>query len=141
MLADNDLASRLALKTLLSTAGYAVDGAAGTSEAVAQLDSNEYQLVLADLKRESGESGACLLAYARQKEFRPATAFISLRIGDNQTDLTVGYSASRLLSVTNEDVFYLLSGVAELIGNRADRKMRRANACPQTWDLAATQPA
>src|SRR5271166_1649118 len=77
LLADTGLASRLTLKTILSTAGYAVSGAATAAEAIGKLDEGEYQLVLADLRAESDEAGPRLLAYARQKEFHPATALIS----------------------------------------------------------------
>src|SRR4051812_2537552 len=82
LLADSDLASRLTLKTLLSKAGYAVDSAASASEAIDHLDAREYQLVLADLRTEPGEAGLRLLAYARQKEFRPATALMSSRMSE-----------------------------------------------------------
>src|SRR5271155_1630674 len=82
LLADTALASRLALKTILSTAGYAVSGAATAAEAIGKLDEGEYQLVLADLRAESEEAGPRLLAYARQKEFRPATALIASDISE-----------------------------------------------------------
>src|ERR1700724_2037060 len=77
LLADAALASRLALKTILSAAGYAVSGAATAAEALGKLDEGEYQMVLADLRAESEEAGPRLLAYARQKEFRPSTALIA----------------------------------------------------------------
>src|ERR1700723_573429 len=77
LLADTALASRLTLKTILSAAGYAVSGAATGAEAIGKLDGGEYQLVLADLRAESAEAGPRLLAYARQKDFHPATALIS----------------------------------------------------------------
>src|SRR4051812_10938276 len=77
LLADTGLASRLTLKSILSTAGYAVSGAATGAEAVSKLDEREYQLVLADLRSESEEAGPRLLAYARQKDFHPATALIA----------------------------------------------------------------
>lgn len=82
LLADTALASRLALKTILSAAGYAVSGAATAAEAIGKLDEGEYQLVLADLRAESDEAGPRLLAYARQKEFRPATALIASDISE-----------------------------------------------------------
>src|SRR5579863_9733917 len=82
LLADTALASRLALKTILSTAGYAVSAAATAAEAVGKLDEGEYQLVLADLRAESEDAGPRLLAYARQKEFRPATALIASDISE-----------------------------------------------------------
>src|SRR6204780_4220842 len=77
LLADTGLASRLTLKSILSTAGYAVSGAATAAEALAELDTDEYQLVLADLRAESEDAGPQVLAYARQKEFRPATALLA----------------------------------------------------------------
>src|ERR1700678_317753 len=77
LLADTGLAFRLTLKSILSTAGYAVSGAATAAEALGKLDENEYQLVLADLRAESEDAGPQLLAYARQKEFRPATALMA----------------------------------------------------------------
>jgi CheY-like chemotaxis protein len=131
LLADSDLASRLTLKTLLSTAGYAVDGAASASEAIAHLDEHEYQLVLADLRTESGEAGPRLLAYARQKEFRPATALISSRMSEMEDGTLESCSSDSVVRMSNANVSYLLARVAELIGDRADRRiqqsMRRAS--------------
>src|SRR5580693_9904132 len=77
LLADSDLASRLTLKSLLGKAGYAVAGAASAAEAISKLDAHQFQLVLADLRSESEEAGPSLLSYARQKEYRPATALIA----------------------------------------------------------------
>jgi CheY-like chemotaxis protein len=131
LLADSDPASRIALKTLLSTAGYAVDCAATSSEAMSRLDAEEYQLVLADLRTESEESGSRLLAYARQKEFRPAAALLSSKLSE------LGASADQLdppdgvVRMSDENVSFLLVRVAELISDRADRRMRRilSRAC------------
>ena len=126
LLADSDLASRLALKTLLATAGYAVECAASASEAIARLDTSEYQLVLADLRTESDESGARLLAYARQKEFRPATALISSKLSemDSGNGDCEAVSGGGVVRMSNENVSYLLARVADLISRRADRRMR-----------------
>jgi CheY-like chemotaxis protein len=127
LLADTALASRLALKTILSTAGYAVSGAATAAEAVGKLDEGEYQLVLADLRAESEEAGPRLLAYARQKEFRPATALIAsdLRETGSQTRESVSHNSA--VHISNENVFHLLDRVAELIGQRANRRMKQAS--------------
>jgi DNA-binding response OmpR family regulator len=128
LLADSDLPSRLALQTLLTTAGYAVDGAATSGEAVAQLDSEEYQLVLADLRAESEESGALLLAYARQKDFRPATALLSSRLSELRPTRAEQNASDSVVRMSDENVSFLLARVAELISERADRRMRRALA-------------
>ena len=82
LLADSDLASRLTLKSLLGKAGYGVEGAASAAEAISKLDAHQYQLVLADLRTESEDAGPSLLAYARQKEYRPATALISSALSE-----------------------------------------------------------
>jgi DNA-binding NtrC family response regulator len=123
LLADADLASRLALKTILSTAGYAVSGAASAAEAIGKLDKGEYQLVLANLRTESDEAGPRLLAYARQKEFRPATALISAEMSET-IFVTSEYQS---IHVSNEDVFDLLEGVASLISQRAGQRAAIAN--------------
>lgn len=127
LLADTALASRLALKTILSQAGYAVSGAATAAEAVNKLDEREYQLVLADLRAESEDAGPRLLAYARQKDFRPATALIASDISQTggKTHEEGSHSA---VHISNENVYQLLDRVAELISQRADRRIKRAFA-------------
>jgi CheY-like chemotaxis protein len=128
LLADSDLASRLTLKSLLGKAGYAVEGAASAAEAICKLDAHQFQLVLADLRTESEDAGPSLLSYARQKEYRPATALIAsdMSAPDSKTRRQTPPAVDRVVSMTNENVSYLLASVAELISLRADRRMRRA---------------
>jgi CheY-like chemotaxis protein len=126
LLADSDLASRLTLKTLLSTAGYAVDGAASASEAIGHLDVREYQLVLADLRTESGEAGPRLLAYARQKEFRPATALISSSVSEMEEGLGDSHVTGNVVRMSDDNVSYLLGRVADLIAGRANRRIQQS---------------
>ena len=126
LLADADLASRLTLKTLFSTAGYAVDGAATAAEAVARLEGHEYQLVLADLRTESEEAGPRLLSYARQKNYRPATALITSDLKAVRPGKKDDTSADSVVSISDENVSYLLARVAELISHRAGRRIREA---------------
>jgi CheY-like chemotaxis protein len=127
LLADTALASRLALKTILSTAGYAVSGAATAAEAVGKLDEGEYQLVLADLRAESEEAGPRLLAYARQKDFRPATALIASDLRETGSPRRESGSHNSAVHISNENVFQLLDRVAELISQRANRRMKQAS--------------
>lgn len=125
LLADADLASRLAVKSILSTAGYAVSGAATAAEAANKLDEGEYQLVLADLRSESEDAGPRLLAYARQKEFRPATALISSDLLEDNGATPREVMPTSAVHISNENVAQLLAHVAELISQRADRRMMR----------------
>jgi CheY-like chemotaxis protein len=126
LLADSDPTSRLTLKTLLATAGYAVDGAASGSEAIGRLDEHDYQLVLADLRTESGEAGPRLLAYARQKECHPATALISSRMSEMEEGTIEACSSDSVVRMSDANVSYLLARVAELIGDRADRRIQQS---------------
>jgi len=126
LLADSDLASRLTLKSLLVKAGYAVDGAASAAEAVYKLDAREFQLVLADLRSESEDAGPSLLSYARQKEYRPATALFTSDMSELESDKRTTPGSDRVVRMSNEDVSNLLANVAELISLRADRRMRRS---------------
>ncbi len=116
----------MTLTTILTTAGYAVSGAATAAEAIGKLDESEYQLVLADLRAESAEAGARLLAYARQKEYRPATALISSDMSETSRSSVEDGSDERVVRISNENVSYLLASVAELISQRADRRIRLA---------------
>jgi CheY-like chemotaxis protein len=126
LLVDSDLASRLTLKSVLGKAGYAVEGAASAAEAVFRLDAHEFQLVLADLRTESEEAGPSLLSYARQKEYRPATALITTDMKELGSERTEALDTDAVVRMSNEDVSNLLANVAELISLRADRRMRRS---------------
>src|SRR5437763_13348138 len=67
------LAPRLTLQTLLQAGGYAVDVAGSSWEALSKLDSGCYDLVLTD----GAEGTQDVLAYARVKDYRPATAVVT----------------------------------------------------------------
>ena len=75
LLVDDDVASRLTLQTLLRAGGYCVDVASSAAEAIEKLDTSQYVLVLSDLGMKSSE-GLEVLAYARRKEYRPATLLL-----------------------------------------------------------------
>ena len=77
LLVDDDPASRLTLKTVLEAGGYHVDSAASAAEAVGKMDESEYELVLSDLQMESPEAGLKVLAHARMKDYKPATAIVT----------------------------------------------------------------
>lgn len=119
------MACRLTLASLLEKAGYQVAGAASTAEAISLLDSSQFQLVLADLRSESEDAGPKLLAYARQKDYKPATALYTSDLSANG-DAKPARGPDHVIHMSNEEVSNLMISVAELIGSRADRRMRRA---------------
>jgi CheY-like chemotaxis protein len=121
LLIDDDVASRLTLQTLLRAGGYSVDVASSAAEAIEKLDSGQYVLVLSDLGMKSPEEGLEVLAYARRKDYRPATA--SVKAYHGSSPLPTAREAD--VVVETEDVPRLLTKVADLIGNRAARRIQR----------------
>jgi CheY-like chemotaxis protein len=128
LLVHGELAPRLALRTILQAGGYTVDIAGSASEALPKLDEGVYDLVLTDQQLED-QSGFDLLAYARVKEYRPATAFITSyqrRRGPGSAHHTRGSRTipRHNVSIYTENLPQLLESVAELIGVRASRRYR-----------------
>jgi len=119
LLVDDDPASRLTLKTVLEAGGYAVDSAASAAEAVGKMDEKQYELVLSDLQMESPEAGLKVLAHARLKDYKPATAIVTTYRSRATED-----SAASVL-IESEDVPGLLGSVAGLISDRAQRRVNR----------------
>lgn len=121
LVVHGELTPRLALRTILQAGGYTVDVAATPAEALAKMDGGAYELVLSDAQFGTGEAGPDLLAYARVKDYRPATALITSsepyvrpRYGQRQQNV----------SIYTENLPHLLEKVAELIGLRASRRYR-----------------
>lgn len=121
LLVDDDPASRLTLKVLLEAGGYNVDAAASAAEAVGKLDEREYELVLSDLQMESPEAGLKVLAHARMMEYKPATALITTY----QNEPPEPSRRQRSVLISPVDVPGLLSKVADLISQRATRRLER----------------
>ena len=120
LVVDDDPTARLTLKTVLEAGGYRVDSAASAAEAVGKLEEHEYQLVLSDLQMESPEAGLKVLAHARMMDYKPATAIFTSSSNQGSSPSTT----SRML-ITPEDLPSLLAKVANLISQRAARRLAR----------------
>jgi CheY-like chemotaxis protein len=120
LLVDDDPASRLTLKTVLEAGGYNVDSAASAAEAVGKLDEGEYELVVSDLQMESPQAGLKVLAHAKMMDYKPATALLTTY----QNEPSPVRRSSSLL-ITPEDVPGLLGKVADLISQRATKRLVR----------------
>lgn len=121
LVVDDDPASRLTLQTVLSASGYNVDAAASAAEAVGKLDEGEYELVLSDLAMESPEAGLKVLAHARLMDYKPATALITTH-SDAKPSVTQKRNS---FLIRPEGIPLLLSKVADLISERATRRLER----------------
>lgn len=116
LLVHGQLAPRLTLQTILQAGGYAVDVAATPAEAVTKMDQGEYELVLTA----DEPSSRHVLAYARVKDYRPATATITSHEPERRRPRRTGYE----LSIHTQNVPHLLGKVADLIGLRAIRRYK-----------------
>lgn len=121
LLVDDNPASRLTLKTVLEAGGYSVDAAASAAEAVGKLDEGKYELVLSDLQMESPEAGLKVLAHARMMDYKPATALITTYLNGHQG----AKPRQSSMLIKPEDIPGLLSKVADLISQRATRRLER----------------
>jgi CheY-like chemotaxis protein len=122
LLVDDDPTARLTLKTVLEAGGYSVDSAASAAEAVGKLDEGEYELVLSDLQMESPEAGLKVLAHAKMMDYKPATALFTAHLDARPEP---GRRQQNSLLISPEDIPELLGKVADLIGERATRRLRR----------------
>jgi CheY-like chemotaxis protein len=122
LLVDDDPASRLILQTVLKAGGYSVDSAASGAEAVAKMDEGTYELVLSDLQMESPQAGLKVLAHARMMDYKPATAIITTY--QNAKPSAAQVRAKSML-IKPEDIPGLLGKVADLISERATRRLER----------------
>jgi CheY-like chemotaxis protein len=123
LLVDSELTSRLTLQTVLEAGGYRVDSAESAAEAVSKLDAREYELVLSDLGMEAPEVGLKVLAHARMMDYKPATAII--RTYHSASKKRGSKNASSTVLIEPEDLPDLLGRVADLVSERATRRIER----------------
>ncbi len=77
LLVDDDVAILLTLKAVLEISGFEVETAASAREAKLRLRSNEYHMVITDLRMESDTAGQEVAAAARKAANRPAVAILT----------------------------------------------------------------
>jgi CheY-like chemotaxis protein len=123
LLVDDDPTSRLTLQTVLEAGGYHVDAAASAAEAVDKLEDHEYELVLSDLQMESPQAGLKVLAHARMMDYKPATAIITTY--RHRKSRAHPNKNSQAVLIKSEDLPELLGKVAELVSQRATRRVER----------------
>jgi DNA-binding response OmpR family regulator len=77
LLVDDDVAILLTLKAVLEISGFEVTTAASAREAKQKLKSNEYHMVITDLRMESETAGEEVAAAAKKAANRPAVAMLT----------------------------------------------------------------
>lgn len=77
LLVDDEVAVLLTLKAVLEINGFDVDTAASGREGKLKLRSNEYQMVISDMRMESDQAGAAVIAAARSAPYEPVVALLT----------------------------------------------------------------
>src|SRR5258705_4351226 len=77
LLVDDEVAVLLTLKAVLEINGFEVDTAASAREGKLKLRSHEYQMVISDMRMESEQAGAEVIAAARSASYRPVVALLT----------------------------------------------------------------
>ncbi len=77
LLVDDEVAVLLTLKAVLEIAGFEVETAASGKEGKLKLRSHEYDMVITDMRMESDEAGAEMIAAARAASCQPAVALLT----------------------------------------------------------------
>ena len=77
LLVDDEVAVLLTLKAVLEINGFEVDTAASGREGKHKLRSHEYQMVISDMRMESEQAGAEVIAAARTAPYQPAVALLT----------------------------------------------------------------
>jgi DNA-binding response OmpR family regulator len=77
LLVDDEVAVLLTLKAVLEINGFDVETAASAREGRLKLRNHEYHMVITDLRMESDQAGAEVIAAARTAPYHPAVALLT----------------------------------------------------------------
>jgi DNA-binding response OmpR family regulator len=77
LLVDDEVAVLLTLKAVLEISGFDVDTAASGREGKSKLKTQEYHMVITDMRMESDEAGREVIAAARNASYHPAIAMLT----------------------------------------------------------------
>lgn len=77
LLVDDEVAVLLTLKAVLEISGFDVDTAASAREGKLKLRSNQYNMIITDMRMESDQAGADVIQAARTASYQPAVALLT----------------------------------------------------------------
>ncbi|HUD24006.1 MAG TPA: response regulator [Acidobacteriaceae bacterium] len=77
LLVDDEVAVLLTLKAVLEISGFEVDTAASGREGRSKMRSQQYHMVITDMRMESDAAGAEVIAAARSASYHPAIALLT----------------------------------------------------------------
>ncbi len=133
LLVDDDIAILLTLKAVLEISGFDVETAASAREAKARLRTNEYHMVITDLRMESDTSGREVAAAARKAPNRPAVAMLTAYPPQDEEWVTEGTDKLLVKPMNTQD---LLRQIEALLVSHEDHKRRLMEKKTETLSVA-----
>lgn len=121
LLVDDDVAILLTLKAVLEISGFEVETAASAREAKMRLKSNEYHMVITDLRMESDTAGQEVAAAARRATNRPAVAILTAYPPADEDWVTASSDKLLVKPMNTQD---LLRQIEALLVSHEDKKRR-----------------
>ncbi len=77
LLVDDELTILLTLKAVLEISGFDVETAASAREAKSKIRTNQYQMVITDMRMETENSGLEVVKAAKKASYQPAVAMLT----------------------------------------------------------------
>jgi DNA-binding response OmpR family regulator len=127
LLVDDEVAVLLTLKAVLEINGFDVDTAASGREGKLKLRANEYHMVISDMRMESDQAGAAVIAAARSAPYKPAVALLTAYPVTEEDWQEMG--ADRML-VKPMHTRLLLEQIDRLMKMHDARRYENGNAMP-----------
>jgi DNA-binding response OmpR family regulator len=121
LLVDDDVAILLTLKAVLEISGFDVETAASAREAKLRLKSNEYHMVITDLRMESDTAGQEVAAAAKKAPNRPAVAMLTAYPPADADWVTNGTDKMLVKPMNTQD---LLRQIEALLVSHEDKKLQ-----------------
>ncbi len=135
LLVDDDVAILLTLKAVLEINSFSVDTAASAREARHKLRTQEYAMIITDMRMESDTAGSDVVKAARSAAYDPAIAVLTAFPEEDADYATDG--ADEVL-VKPMNVQQLVVQMEALLVSHEDKKQKRAAAISAA---AAAPPA
>ncbi|HEV2113528.1 MAG TPA: response regulator [Terriglobales bacterium] len=142
LLVDDEPAILLTLKAILEMNGFEVETATSAKEAVARLESSEYQMVITDMRLENETAGYEVVHAAKRQPYNPATAILTAFPGLGSDWKAKGAQSLLVKPVGTDDLLRQLECL--LISHEDVKQAARkasATAVSATKPKAESQPA
>jgi DNA-binding response OmpR family regulator len=136
LLVDDDVAILLTLKAVLEISGFEVETAASAREAKMRLKSNEYHMVITDLRMENDTAGQEVAAAAKRAPNRPAVAILTAYPPADEEWVTASTDKLLVKPMNTQD---LLRQLEALLVAHEDKKRRENDKKLEALSVSASE--